>query len=855
MDLKQNKLSRTEWNSIEMPVSDEEREILRLIMNGYQNINMKINKTTSMFSFLKIDVSSDMHQFLYQKYFAAIVQKMLQKYGENMKWQSTVSVGKSDTNIKKIRSIDQLRIDNLDANIQQNTSIIYEYVLLELCQYLCKYLAKNNNKFSLYLYTIIQLKKASIDNINSCVCQFVDELILFANNSTNLSHIIEHAYEFIERNPTLLEYADKELFSHQKELFSIFNKPINQLSNNPKFVLYIAPTGTGKTMSPLGLATNYRVIFVCVARHIGLALAKSAISMEKHIAFAFGCETASDIRLHYLSAAKFTKHKKSGGIHKVDNSEGQRVEIMICDVKSYLTAMHYMLAFNSATQIITYWDEPTITMDYESHELHETIHLNWKNNLIPNIVFSCATLPQEEEIIPVCMDFRCKFENAEVMTVTSYDCRKSIPMITKDGFCAMPHTLYSLHSELKECVNQCEKNKTLLRYFDLNEIVKFVFYVQEFIEEELKLNNYFGGIHEITMNSLKLYYLELLKRLPGEHWPTITTYFSQNKTSRFQKLATDGIKKSNSVSMQEGGSSLVRTNSVQLLSTKNQKTVNSNGLMVTTEDAYTLTDGPTIFLCDDVEKIGNFYIQQTKIPTEIFQTILKKIAKNNELSEAIGKLEIEIEDIENSLNTKIDNINDLKKDTDKNPELFEKYQKIDKLRSQVKYVAMDLEYIPNTKMHQKKWAPTPSASSEEYHTNSFVPRIDETTTRNIMALDIDNYLKVMLLLGIGLFIEGVNQQYLEIMKTMALQQDLYMIIASSDYVYGTNYNFCHGFLGKDLQNMTREKTLQCMGRIGRGQIQQTYTIRFRDDEMIYGLFREPEVNMEAVNMCKLFTSD
>ena len=168
---------------------------------------------------------------------------------------------------------------------------------------------------------------------------------------------------------------------------------------------------------------------------------------------------------------------------------------------------------------------------------------------------------------------------------------------------------------------------------------------------------------------------------------------------------------------------------------------------------------------------------------------------------------------------------------------------------------MDPEYIPNTKPHQKKWAPSPSASMEEYHTNSFVPRIDETTTRNIMAIDIDNYLKVMLLLGIGLFIEGVNQQYLEMMKTLALQQDLYMIIASSDYVYGTNYNFCHGFLGKDLQNMTREKTLQCMGRIGRGQIQQTYTIRFRDDEMIYGLFREPEVNMEAVNMCKLFNSD
>jgi hypothetical protein len=333
---------------------------------------------------------------------------------------------------------------------------------------MCKYLAKNSNKFALYLYTLLQLRKTAIQHINAHVSTFVNQLITFANERTQLRDVVERAYDFIERNPTLLEYADKELFSHQKELFSIFNKEATQ--SVPKLVLYIAPTGTGKTMSPIGLATGYRVIFVCVARHIGLALAKAAISMEKRIAFAFGCETASDIRLHYFSAAKYTKNKRSGGIFKVDNSEGQLVEIMICDVKSYLTAMHYMLAFHSATQIVTYWDEPTITMDYETHELHDTIHRNWAMNLIPNMVLSCATLPQQEELIPVQMDFRCKFDGAEIHTITSYDCRKSIPMMTKDGFCAMPHTMYANYADLKECVLQCETNKTLLRYFDVDEI-------------------------------------------------------------------------------------------------------------------------------------------------------------------------------------------------------------------------------------------------------------------------------------------------------------------------------------------------------------------------------------------------
>jgi hypothetical protein len=53
--------------------------------------------------------------------------------------------------------------------------------------------------------------------------------------------------------------------------------------------------------------------------------------------------------------------------------------------------------------------------------------------------------------------------------------------------------------------------------------------------------------------------------------------------------------------------------------------------------------------------------------------------------------------------------------------------------------------------------------------------------------------------------------------------------------------------------MTPQKTLQAMGRIGRNNIQQEYTIRFRDDEMIMRLFQKPQVNMEAIIMQRLFS--
>ena len=54
----------------------------------------------------------------------------------------------------------------------------------------------------------------------------------------------------IEKNDYLLKYADETLYDHQKQLFTICKQP------QSKLVLYIAPTGTGKTMSPLGLSES-----------------------------------------------------------------------------------------------------------------------------------------------------------------------------------------------------------------------------------------------------------------------------------------------------------------------------------------------------------------------------------------------------------------------------------------------------------------------------------------------------------------------------------------------------------------------------------------------------------------------
>ena len=85
-----------------------------------------------------------------------------------------------------------------------------------------------------------------------------------------------------------------------------------------------------------------------------------------------------------------------------------------------------------------------------------------------------------------------------------------------------------------------------------------------------------------------------------------------------------------------------------------------------------------------------------------------------------------------------------------------------------------------------------------------------------------------------------NSNIKSLMRKLAQEQKLYLIIASTDYIYGTNYQFCHGYLSKDLENMTQEKMLQAFGRVGRSSSQSDYTLRIRDDELIIKLYTKDD---------------
>ena len=925
MDLKQIKLSKSEWESIEIPVAFQEKEVLDLITTGYSDVNIRINKTDSLFTFLKIEFSSEIEDFLYNKYFAEKVKEIVKKYGitfikfekargslktkemhlkkdvtgggvtgggvtgggvteEEVTEERTIECYIDVVSNVKLKTRDQIRLSRTD-NIDETSANIYDFVLFRHFEQMVLEKSNGNKHWLFHYYTLSKLLSNNVDKVNTHLLRVINTCLQNYDNANevDLTYIIENSYEFIERNSNLLKYSDLTLYEHQKEIFNAVKRA------NAKLILYIAPTGTGKTLTPLGLSEGHRVIFVCAARHVGLQLARSAISSGKKIAFAFGCSSADDIRLHYFAAADYTINKRGGGIKKVDNSNGIKVEIIICDIRSYLPAMYYMLAFNKANEIVVQWDEPTITMDYKDHTLHQIIKKNWSENMIPNMVLSSATLPKEHELGQTITDFREKFTSrmspiVDIVSIVSHDCKKTIPLLNNNGYVIMPHYLSDNYEEVLKAVKHCEDNLTLLRYFDLKETARFAMYVERnnYVKSAAKFSRNFINVTDIDMKSIKIYYLKALKNIKPESWTSVYTSFMLGRKKRISHnsaIDTTGNKiiKTRSLGSAEtiinsnsiNGSNLTRMSSTS--STPSPSPVEPNGscaIYITTKDAYTLTDGPTIFLSTDVQKVAKFCIQQANIPALAMKNIMEKIEYNNVINERVETIEEELafeeEKLKNSICGQSGDVRKEKKSKSKiagnvidrmlsgenNVKLSKMRETLDELKKMIKTATLNDVFVPNKLEHIKKWAENLDTKS------AFTSNIDETTISSIMMLkDVDDSWKVLLLLGIGVFTEHKSIAYTEIMKKLADKQLLYLIIADTDYIYGTNYQFCHGYLSKDL-NMTQEKIIQALGRIGRNNIQQEYSARFRDDEQVKTLFTsfKSEDKPEVLNMNILFNT-
>ena len=225
---------------------------------------------------------------------------------------------------------------------------------------------------------------------------------------------------------------------------------------------------------------------------------------------------------------------------------------------------------------------------------------------------------------------------------------------------------------------------------------------------------------------------------------------------------------------------------------------------------------------------------------------MSSINKNSKTKNEIEKLEKELNEFNAKLGSKqLDKQHNTNSDVYKFQERIAK--EISRQKAKLENVELNNKFIPNRLQHYNRFH-----KDGNYSKSMFTCDIDEDIVEEIMMLNIKAGWKILLMLGIGIFKKNNDVKYAEIMKKLAYEQKLFIIVASSDYIYGTNYQFCHGYIGKDLQNMTQEKIIQAFGRVGRQGSFGDYSIRIRDNAIIDKLFLKEELKMEVINMNKLF---
>ena len=153
MDLKQRKLNKSEWDSIEIKVSASEMEVLDLIMKGYHDVTIRINKHNSIFTYLKIEFSEKMEDYIYNKFLKSRVEQIEKLL---LELDPSYKVMKIDVNVKP-NSSDRIRLERFNEETIKNHDI-YEYLLMTHMEKLLTALKKSskskNKLFRSFLYSV-----------------------------------------------------------------------------------------------------------------------------------------------------------------------------------------------------------------------------------------------------------------------------------------------------------------------------------------------------------------------------------------------------------------------------------------------------------------------------------------------------------------------------------------------------------------------------------------------------------------------------------------------------------------------------------------------------------------------------
>ena len=794
--IKNLSLTKDAWNFIEKPLSESDKKRNQIISDlGEKLSNVNIDN-------INIGI---IHSVGEENYFT--IRDKVSKY---INLKTLDKIDKTKIKVKPIKKVVQMKLDNARGNINKQVLILIDYLKDDVSIKEYESLMISLVYIELRILILMKLlelftnRPELIENINTEKEEIIIASYKILNNlkkfiktpevfkkllpeyDTNISNqlLIDYEYKIVELAKTmtikLVDIANrcpKLIFDTKYDITlpGMVLKPYDsqlELANlikcnidNGFLIFYKTLPGLGKTTMILSLCkfikrckitqTKYnkmRVIFCCSDILQSVRVQVLRIMFNFNIKFGIARGTSD----------KQYEIKNSWNVNK----DIER-ELIVAD---YLST-YLMLKENEASnefEYILFFDEPTLLTDKKENNQILELLVKILYFLPKHTILSSATLPQMNELNDVIDNYKLKYNNGNICSVLSNKTLVGCIIKDFDSNVISPHSYCNNTVDLENLLDKIKKYPLLGKFYTLPYLMN--------LNEHLKSSNLNLDIDNIES-------------------------FDQESILENILLLLDKICKSPQY-INNINNCFINFINIKLL-----EVIEENYDKSKIDVDYTKVNYEKILTSHAFKYIGCCLIA-TKIPLDFVKSKLyPMVNKIKEISNIknINNLYEKYKKDEKIMREKIDAV--LIKYTQESIQ-NEKIQEIEKNKPKLNFPE---KLQINTVEHIKACAKYVRSYDVSLLKNSVNPE-----TINIMDFNVDEEINFLLYMGVGVYSQNMDREYLNKVLEMLNDRQLAYIISDESFCYGANYQISNVIIDDSIGDEHSINTiLQLIGRTSR----------------------------------------
>lgn len=811
-----DKFTSEKWSSVEKPLEEIEMKTNKMIMNYGENCES--NQSLS-------DQPTILGEIYYKQIRSRLLNEKIMLFddvtNENKVTESTIeknkrikkeedrlkklkaTLNKSTVKVKlesisttladKINDLEKILKNNVNETTYKDNIRKYNYLefkILILMKIIENMIENDNTKEKdideLVLGSkkiLFTLKRNKTENNYKKICSIKDVEIgiceLLLNDLENkIVKLLEKKnvklFDVANRNPRLIYETlydttlpnDKfKLHESQKKLMHI----IKDNFENGFLILYKTLPGLGKTSMILSVCAFARKI--------------NTLNTKKRTVVLFCCsDILESVRLQVLRNAFNFKVKfgiataivttnKSKKEYKISNSwnckSDEERELIAAD---YVSTALILEENSNEYDYILFFDEPTFLTDSDKNNTSLEYLSKILYHLPKYSILSSATLPNKEDIGTITEDYKNRHEKAVVEEIISNKTLTGCFIKDFNSNIIVPHSFCRNTNELEELVKKIRKNPLLGKFYTLPFLLNF----NKFCNE-LNIGLNFDEIENFEQDNV----LENILLL-------FDNFIKLNKSPEDKLIANEMFNNFININVDDVNEDEFDINKLE----NDYDRVIFNKMI--TKHAYKYIGCCLIASEDPLEFArNNFY--------DIVDKIKIKIGIDN-----IGKYYKQYKNELDAYNKKLDEIEKKCKSNDK---IDEKSQKL-KTPSFVFNRSIEI----NTSKHIASF----SKYVLKYERDILKKEIEYEDIDITEYINIDDNLKLLLFMGVGLFSKSLNEKYTSKVLELLSEKKIAYLISDESFCYGANYQIKNVIIPDEFGNSHSINTImQLMGRTSR----------------------------------------